>query len=222
MASSFVLLPPTEGPIMHPNPIYHGTNPAKDLAYLRDRSFGILSINGAHGPLAAHVPFIIAGDGKSIDLHLVRSNPIVRALEEAAEPALIAVSGSDSYISPDWYGIEDQVPTWNYIAIHVRGALELLPADTLPDLLDRLSAQFEARLLPKPPWLSGKVSPDQMTRFLRQIVPCRMAVRTVESTWKLNQNKPDEVRMRAAEAVSSAGLGTETDALARLMRNPDA
>ena len=42
------------------------------------------------------------------ELHLARSNPIARA--SLPTPALIAVSGPDAYISPDWYGPHEQVP----------------------------------------------------------------------------------------------------------------
>ena len=42
----------------------------------------------------------------------------------------------------------------------------------------------------------------------------------IDATWKLNQNKPEAARMGAAEAMARSGIGQETEALARLMRNP--
>ena len=59
------------------------------------------------------------------------------------------MSGPDSYISPDWYEVPDQVPTWNYVAVHLTGTLELRPQEELLDLLDRQSALFEARVRPE-------------------------------------------------------------------------
>jgi hypothetical protein len=64
---------------MHPNPAFRNTPPQDNLAFARHRGFGILTVNADDGPLAAHVPFLIAEDGQSVDLHLARSNPIARA-----------------------------------------------------------------------------------------------------------------------------------------------
>ena len=106
---------------MHPNSAFRQTSAAANLAFARARGFGMLTLNGPEGPLAAHVPFLIDAEGTALDLHLARSNPIARAPLPAS--ALMAVSGPDAYISPDWYGVADQVPTWNYVAVHLRGTL---------------------------------------------------------------------------------------------------
>lgn len=173
-------------------------------------------MNGAQGPLAAHVPFLVSPDGTAAELHLARSNAIARAALPA--PALIAVSGPDAYISPDWYGIEDQVPTWNYVAVHLRGTLAPLPLDRLRDHADALSARFEAGLLPKTPWVSQKMTDGVMDRMMRMILPFRLTLAGIEGTWKLNQNKPAEARLAAAAALEARGGEADTITLARLMR----
>lgn len=205
---------------MHPDPIYRNQDSTRILGFARERGFGILSVNGSEGPLAAHVPFVLADDGASADLHLVRSNPVARALG-APLPALLALSGPDGYVSPDWYGIVDQVPTWNYLAVHLRGRLEALPAAALRPHLDRLSAEFEARLAPKPPWRPDKMTPAALERMMRQIVPCRLVIESLDGTWKLNQNKPDAARLVAAKAMATSGVGQQTAMLAALMRDAD-
>lgn len=204
---------------MHPNPIFRQIESEQNLGFARDRAFGILSINGEQGPVMAHVPFLLNPAGTQADLHLVRSNPIIRALT-TPQQAAIAVSGPDGYISPDWYGVADQVPTWNYVAVHLRGTLELLPDDQMRDLLDRQSAQFEDQLLPKTPWKTAKMTPEVRDRMMRQILPCRLTIAAVEGTWKLGQNKPEAVRHRAAHQVKSAHIGTDTALLAALMLAP--
>lgn len=201
---------------MHPNPVFRQSPQSKNLGFARERAFGCLSINGDNGPLAAHVPFILSECGTFAELHLVRSNPISRALTSPS-PALLSVTGGDSYVSPDWYGVEHQVPTWNYVAVHLRGWLELLPDDALRDILDRQSAFFENRLLPKAPWLTTKMPPDAMERMMRQIVPARFKIETVDGTWKLGQNKPEHARLGAAEGVRDHGIGSEIAQLAETM-----
>lgn len=118
--------------------------------------------------MLAHVPFLLEGD--CADLHLVRSNPILRGLDTSC-PAVISVTGPDGYISPDWYGLADQVPTWNYVAVHLRGTLERRPEAELRALLDRQSAFFEARLAPKPPWIADKMPKEVLARMMRAIAP---------------------------------------------------
>ncbi|MEL6451603.1 MAG: FMN-binding negative transcriptional regulator [Pseudomonadota bacterium] len=202
---------------MHPNPVFHTETDARNLAYARDRAFGVLAVSGPEGPLMAHVPFLLDAEGAQVDLHLVRSNPIARALATPL-PARIAVSGPDGYISPDWYGVSDQVPTWNYIAVHLTGTLERLPQEQMRDMLDRQSQHFEDQLAPKPPWKTEKMTPEILDKMMRQIVPCRMTLTGVDGTWKLNQNKPDDVRLRAADHVDAYGMGQEVRLLAALMR----
>ncbi len=203
---------------MHPNPAFRQTKEAAALDAARKRSFGTLAVNGEDGPLLAHVPFLLSEDGQSADLHLVRSNPILRHLPC---DAVVSIMGPDGYVSPDWYEVPDQVPTWNYVAIHLRGRLATLPQDQMRDMLDRQTAAFETRLAPKTPWKTGKMTPDVLERMMRQIVPCRMVIRDIQSTWKLNQNKPDDVRLRAAEQMERAGIGAETLFLSKLMKRPD-
>ena len=201
---------------MHPNPIFHDADAARNLGFARERGFGVLAVNGADGPLISHVPFLLDPEGRYAELHLVRSNPIARALAAPLQ-ARIAVSGADSYVSPDWYGVPDQVPTWNYVAVHLTGTLELRPEAELRGLLDRQSAFYEAGLSPKTPWTADKMTPEALERMMRQIVPCRMSVTGVDGTWKLGQNKADAVRQAAAAQMAAFGFGSEPRVLAALM-----
>jgi transcriptional regulator len=203
---------------MHPNPIYRRTTDARAFDLVRDRAFGQITLTGPDGLLASHIPVLLAPDETTLDMHLVRSNPILRLLD-TPQDALLAVMGPDGYVSPDWYGANDQVPTWNYAAVQIRGTLEALDHATMHDMLDRQSAHFEDQL-PKTPWTTVKMTPDILEKMMRQIVPCRMTITDVQSTFKLNQNKPDDVRLRAADAMESSGIGMETATLAALMRNP--
>lgn len=205
---------------MHPNPTFRKPSTARNIAFARERAFGVLAINGADGPLLSHVPFLLSEDGTQAELHLVRSNPIVRAVE-SPQPAVIAVSGGDAYVSPDWYEVPDQVPTWNYVSVHLRGTLRRLEADAMHDILSRLSAHQEQKLLPKKPWTSDKMDQAIYEKMQRQIVPYMLDVATIDGTWKLSQNKSDAVRLRAADGVERTALGLATETIHPLMRDPD-
>lgn len=206
---------------MHPNPAFRNESDQRNLDFAKERGFGVLTVSAPDGPpLVSHVPFLLADDGIHADLHLVRSNPIARVCK-APLHARFAISGPDSYVSPDWYGVDDQVPTWNYVAVHLIGQLHPLPQEDLRDLLDRQSAFFEERLLPKLPWTADKTDPEVLKRFERMIQPFRFDISAIEGTWKLNQNKPDAVREAAADAVAAYGIGQELPILAALMRGVD-
>ncbi len=202
---------------MHPNPAFRQVSVDDSLSFARARGFGTLAVNGAAGPIMAHVPFLITETGGLCALvHLARSNAIARA--ELPCPAVIAVTGPESYISPDWYGADDQVPTWNYVAVHLRGRLEPLPAEALHPMVDDLSAIFEARLSPKKPWVSTKMSDGVMERMLRMILPYRLVIEGVEGTWKLGQNKTPEQRAGAVAGLQAWDEPSPRQALATLMQ----
>ena len=202
---------------MHPNPSFRKATQASAIEFASQRGFGILSINGEDGPIAAHVPFTVSSDGSYVEAHVMRSNPIARALK-TPQSALLAVSGPDGYISPDWYGVEDQVPTWNYVAVHIRGQLQLLPQDDLRGVLERLSDEFEARLAPKPIWKIDKVAAEILDKRMPMIVPIRLDITSTDSTRKLAQNKPDTARLGAADGLETSNVGLELSALAQMMR----
>ncbi|MFC3612536.1 FMN-binding negative transcriptional regulator [Lutimaribacter marinistellae] len=205
---------------MHPNPSFRTQDRDRILAFARGRGFGTLAVaEDGKPPLMSHVPFVIEAEGALyVDMHLVRSNPILPLLEDQ-QPARLAVSGPDSYISPDWYGAADQVPTWNYVAVHLIGRLERQPQDSLRDVIDRQTAAFETRLYPKKPWTADKMDGSALDRMMRMIVPVRLWIDELDGTWKLGQNKPDGARVAAANEAENAAIGAETALLAQWMRD---
>jgi transcriptional regulator len=204
---------------MHPNPIFRKADGERIINFARDRAFGALSINGDAGPLIAHIPFQLSEDGTYLEAHVVRSNPLYRAIENRTS-AVVAVSGGDGYVSPDWYGVDDQVPTWNSVACHLRGTVRRLPDADLRGVLERLSDDMERRLLPKPIWKIGKVSDDALSKMLRQIVPIAMDVDDLDGTWKLGQNKVEAARLGASDNMREAGFGLGQEWIADLMQDP--
>ena len=147
-------------------------------------------------PIAAHAAFLL--DGRTLRFHLSRANALTPVLE-AGGRALAVISGPDAYISPDWYGVDDQVPTWNYLSVEMEGAVTPVGDEAAVRLLDDLSAHFEGKLAPKTPWTRAKM--------------------TLEGITKLGQNKPAEVIERTAEALASLGDPMAQE-MARLMREP--
>ncbi|MCI4662877.1 MAG: FMN-binding negative transcriptional regulator [Neomegalonema sp.] len=207
---------------MHPNPAFRNATERQNVDFLRERGFGVLSAVAGEGIVASHVPLEMhALDGPTpvLRAHLLRSTPLARAVHKGDLPALLVVSGPDGYVSPDWYGLgPGLVPTWNYVALHLRGRLRALPPEALRPHLAALSEQFETRIEGKAPWRIEKTPQDALEKMMRQLLPVELVVETIEGTWKLNQNRPEDARLRAADAMAGSPIGQENAALAALMR----
>lgn len=158
-------------------------------AFLAERGFGTLIVPSPGAPVAVHVPFLFQPSerGGLIELHVARANPI-HELVAVHSQVLLVCTGLDAYVSPDWYGSPNQVPTWNYIAVHATGRAQLMDQDWLPAHLDRLSAKFEA-WLPKKPWSSETVDPYRLAAMMNAIVGLTIEVDALEGNWKLGQHK---------------------------------
>lgn len=204
---------------MHPNPSFRGTGEDRALADVAERGFGVLTLNGPDGILASHIPFVM--EEKHIAAHIVRSNPIARVLRSGPVEGLLIVSGPDGYVSSDWYGLPQLLPTWNYIAIHIRGEVRALPDEALRPHLEALSDFNERRLLPKKPWTMDKMDPDTLIRLMRTLVPIEIDIREIASTYKLGQNRGEAGRNAVADMVQDSPFGHNTDVLAEMMREAE-
>ncbi len=180
---------------------------AEALPILRERAFGQLVVPTPEAPLAVHVPFLIEEAGPErlrLELHVARANPIHTHVGDGCR-CLVICQTDDAYISPDWYGIENQVPTWTYVAVHLTGTAIIMADDRKLDHVDRLSAQFESRLAPKPPWTSGKMDAQKRRAMLAAIVAISVDVDRVEAQKKLLQHKTEAARRGAIQGLGGTG-----------------
>jgi transcriptional regulator len=175
---------------MHPTPLFQVTDRAPLLAQLRVQPFVTLAAAPDGRARVAHAPVVIHETDGALELHfhLSRGNALAPFLVAGFRAVAVSL-GPDAYVSPDWYGAPDQVPTWNYLTVEVEGPVDVMDEAELVDLLDRLSAQEEAKLAPKPPWTRAKMSPGRFDVMLRGIVGGRLSIERLEGTTKLSQNK---------------------------------
>jgi transcriptional regulator len=190
---------------MHPNRAFAWDDEAAMLAMIADISFCTIAVDG---PMIVHAPVVVAGD--RIRFHVARGNRAAASL--AGKRAIVSCLGPDAYISPDWYGVPDQVPTWNYLAVEVEGPLTLLDEAGLATLLDDLSAAQEARLAPKAPWTRAKMTPGRFEAMLKAIIGYELAIEELRGTRKLGQNKPAQID------AAADGLAPFSPDVAALMR----
>ena len=187
---------------MHPGRLFDWTDREEMLAFVAETAFCTIFTAGGNGPAAFHVPVVVAGADR-IRFHVSRSNRGAAGLDGA--PLLLSCTGPDSYVSPDWYGTEEQVPTWNYVAVEAEGPARPLSDAELAALLDALSAAHEARLAPKPPWTRDKMSPGRFEAMLKAIVGYEIEIEALRGTRKLGQNKNGSELAGAIAGLEASG-----------------
>lgn len=179
-----------------------------DLSTLHDEieryPFATL-VSGQTGHLeASHLPFLIdreSGPSGTLLGHMARANSQWR--DAANQEVLTIFSGPHAYISPSWYEAPQVVPTWNYVAVHAYGKLELIDAPAeVESLLHRTIRLFEANQ--PSPWQMNEPA-EFVDRLIRQIVAFRIPIARLEGKWKLNQNRPTEQRERVITRLTAQG-----------------
>ena len=194
----------------------------RDVCQLHDAieaySFALVVTGAGDNLVASHLPLLLdrtAGVQGTLLGHFARANSQWESA--AGQRALVVFSGPHAYISPTWYAAERVVPTWNYIAVHAYGRLQLIedPAEVLA-LLSRTVEYFESSQ--PQPWRLADQPAEFIERLAAQIVGFRIAIEQLEGKWKLNQNHPQERRERVIAALSGQESANSL-AIARLMQD---
>ncbi len=206
---------------MHPDPAFRWPKSGNDHnddderaaleALIAQIGFAMIFATTSDGPRVAHVPVFSTGDG-ALQFHLSRGSALTKSLEGLT--ALCVLNGPEAYISPDWYGIDDQVPTWNYLSLELEGPVREMEREGLIALLDDLAEQNEAKLAPKTPWHRDKMDAGKFDKMVDAIVGFEMEIMAWRPTAKFSQNKPAVARDNAADALDAIGRR----AVAHMMR----
>jgi transcriptional regulator len=177
---------------------------------MRAYSFAIL-VGSAPGEgtgertVATHLPLMVKDEGEHglLEGHFARANRHWQAL--AGRETLVVFSGPHSYVSPANYVEPLSVPTWNYIAIHAYGTMELIEDEAGKDALVKgLIAQHEPAYAER--WLA---MPEGFRRtMLAGIMGFRIPIARIEGKFKLSQNRAAEER-RNVHATQLAGTPDE-------------
>jgi transcriptional regulator len=176
--------------------------------------FGPRSAPDSQAPLVAtHLPLVVKDEGPHglIEGHFAIANRHWQSLAE--RETMVVFPGPHSYVSPTNYVDPHSVPTWNYIAIHAYGTLELVEDDPGKDAL--LAGLIQAN----EPAFAEKwhAMPDNFRRsMLAGIVGFRIPISRIEGKFKISQNRAPEER-RNVHAAHAAGTADQ-QALATWMR----
>ena len=169
--------------------LYRNENQEDIQNFIHQNGFGIL-INQTDGKLwATHIPLLLEEkNGKQILVgHVSRENPQAESFK-TNDDVLAIFSGVHTYISSSWYDHEN-VPTWNYLAVHVYGKVKLHSLEESIEALKRLVNKYEAKS--EKPVRIEDLSEKTMLQA-RGIVSFEIVITAVEAKKKLSQNRDDK------------------------------
>ncbi|MEX0289817.1 MAG: FMN-binding negative transcriptional regulator [Flavobacteriaceae bacterium] len=171
-------------------PKYKNENLTEVKEFLKENAFAIL-VNQVDGrPWATHIPLELEVDEQGKDLlvgHIAKANPQWKHFEEGKE-VLCIFNGPHSYVSSSWY-VEEEVPTWNYVAVHVYGSLEVLDEEAVLESLHRLVDKYE-RQSAQP--LSLYNLSDKTMRQIKGVVGFKIIITEIEAAYKLSQGREQD------------------------------
>lgn len=169
---------------------YKNENLDEVREFIVQNSFGIL-INQTDGrPWATHIPLELDIDAKGKEIlvgHISKANPQWKSFVEDEE-VLAIFSGPHSYVSSSWYK-EEEVPTWNYIAVHVYGKIQILNEGAVLDSLHKLVDKYEKTSTN--PVSIHNLSHKTM-RQIKGIIGFQINISDIQATYKLSQTRPED------------------------------
>lgn len=192
--------------------LFHETDWPVIKRVIEENSFATVVTCSAGQPTATHVPLrlVEAADGTAkLQGHFSKANPHWRLFEQAegkenenenhpAPRSLVIFSGPDSYVSPRWYD-HVNVPTWNYVAVHVYGKARLItdPAE-MHEMMKGLVDRYEGHPNEGQPaaeteagnrYTLDGLPPDFLASQMKGIVGFEISVDEIQASFKLSQNR---------------------------------
>ena len=186
---------------------YKNENLEQVKAFLRENSFGIL-VNQVDGkPWATHIPLELDSDEDEKDIlvsHISKANPQWREFEK--EPEVLCIfNGPHSYVSSSWYQ-EEEVPTWDYIGVHVYGKLTILDEEAVMRSMHKLVNKYEARS--KNPISLHDMSPKTL-RQVKGVIGFKIEINDIQAAYKLSQTRPEDHATIISELRDTDNIGSK-------------
>lgn len=157
-------------------------------SFIKENSFGILISIRDGVPIGTHIPLLLEKDEAGNDMlmgHISKGNEQKYTLTDGAK-VLVIFAGPHAYISPRWY-TQMNVPTWNYISVHVYGTVKIIEGEALKAALTRLIDNYEQRM-PHPVTLE-EIPEKTFNDDFRGIVGFSITIEDIQAAYKLSQTR---------------------------------
>jgi transcriptional regulator len=179
------------------------TNVDEIWDFVQKNSFGTIVTTEQGKPIATHLPLGLNknGDDYYITGHMAYGNPQWRTFDTCGD-VLVMFQGPNAYVSSSWYSHEN-VPTWNYQAIHIYGKASILEKDELIEELTRMLKKYEQDR--ENPVLWDKLSPELLENQLKGIVGFKIKVEEIQAANKLSQNRNETDYINIIDKLQTEG-----------------
>jgi len=193
---------------------------------VRAHPLGLLISNGAEGPVANAIPFLLdaeIGAKGRLRAHLAKANPQWRLLaENPASPVLVVFQGADAYVTPSWYETKREtgkvVPTWNYAIVQVRGTVKVIDDQAwIAQQIAELTASQEGSR--EAPWAVTDAPASFIQSQIKGIIGLEIEITDISGKWKVSQNRPVADRVGVAEGLESEAPSASAPDMAELVRS---
>jgi transcriptional regulator len=153
--------------------------------FIRHHGFGILVSQSDSRMVATHIPLELSEDATKLRGHIAKANPQWKNFQDNSE-VMVIFPGPHAYVSSSWYDHEN-VPTWNYIAVHVYGKIQIIEGEELYSALKHLVDKYENTS--EYPVSIEKMSPEYVRQSIRGLVGFAIEISSIEASYKLSQNR---------------------------------
>lgn len=175
----------------------------KEIMYdfIEKNSFATLFSNHNGEPYATHLPFTLDRRNDFLYSHFAVQNEQWKDIGN--QKVLVIFQGPHCYISPSWYETNKAVPTWNYVAIHAYGQMEIIEnkQEIFNSLLDMVNKYED----PESSYNLNDVDSTFIEGMSRGIVGFKVKITEIEGKAKLSQNhsiKRQELIIKQLENTS--------------------
>jgi transcriptional regulator len=127
-----------------------------------------------------------------------RANPQWKSFGD--QEALLIFQGAHTYISPTWYG-HVNVPTWNYLMVHVYGRARVVDGDELKSTLGRLIERHEAAS----DYRMERLPSEFVDKEMKGAVGFVVEVTRIDAGYKLSQNRNDADHANIVQELEKRG-----------------
>ncbi|MDO6712171.1 FMN-binding negative transcriptional regulator [Aliiglaciecola sp. 2_MG-2023] len=167
-------------------------------SFIAQNSFGLIVSTDLN---STHLPFVCDVDenGKlCLFAHMAKANPHWKTIDN--NRALVVFNGAHAYISPSWYATKPAVPTWNYVAVHCYGVVQLLDEDDTALRMRQLISHYEPSLLK-----DDSTMPEDYQQRLRQaVVGFKLEIDDIQGKEKLGQHRKHEDQLGVFSSLNNS------------------
>ena len=161
------------------------------ISFIEQNSFGAMVVHKQAGLSATHIPFVYSESREGLGFlygHISVANQQLKEINEHTE-VLVIFQGANAYVSSSWYD-HVNVPTWNYIAVHVYGKIRIINGEELISSLGKLVDKHESNS-PKAVTVEG-MPEEFLNSHIKGIIGFEIRIERMEGAKKLSQNRDDK------------------------------